>query len=188
MINIFLKFDTFLNSIQIFLGHLREKISFDVISTQFYTACVVEALHYLHSHNIIYRDIKPQNLLLDHRGYLKLIDFGFAKQLIHQNDYISKTNTFCGTHEYMAPEIILGKDYDFAVDSWSLGILVFEMLTGTTPFIADSHQNTFSRILKGFRSIKFPKNVSTNSANLIKMLCEKYPENRINMFTIKRHK
>ncbi|TGZ34739.1 Foraging protein [Temnothorax longispinosus] len=91
---------------------LRDKGHFDDGTTRFYTACVVEAFDYLHSRNIIYRDLKPENLLLDNQGYVKLVDFGFAKRL----DNGRKTWTFCDTPEYVAPKVILNKDYDISAD------------------------------------------------------------------------
>ncbi|KAF3823919.1 hypothetical protein GH733_006923 [Mirounga leonina] len=100
--------------------------SFEDSTTRFYTACVVEAFAYLHSKGIIYRDLKPENLILDHRGYTKLVDFGFAKKI----GFGKKTWTFCGTPEYVAPEIILNKGHDISADYWSLGILMYELLTG----------------------------------------------------------
>lgn len=109
---------------------LRDKGHFDDATTRFYTACVVEAFDYLHSRNIIYRDLKPENLLLDIQGYVKLVDFGFAKKL--QNG--RKTWTFCGTPEYVAPEVILNRGHDISADYWSLGVLMFELLTGNFLF------------------------------------------------------
>ncbi|XP_034457431.1 cGMP-dependent protein kinase 1-like isoform X3 [Hippoglossus hippoglossus] len=105
---------------------LRDRGSFDDGTTRFYTGCVIEALAFLHSRGIIYRDIKPENIILDHRGYAKLVDFGFAKKV----GLGKKTWTFCGTPEYVAPEIILNKGHDSSADCWSLGILVFELLSG----------------------------------------------------------
>lgn len=105
---------------------LRDRRSFDDHTTRFVIACVLEALIYLHTRGCIHRDLKPENLLLDSRGYIKLADFGFAKSL----DHCEKTRTFCGTPEYVAPEIIKGNGYDRAVDHWALGILMYELLTG----------------------------------------------------------
>ncbi|KAG8134328.1 hypothetical protein E2320_007451 [Naja naja] len=100
--------------------------SFDETTTKFCVGCVTEAIEYLHSMSIIYRDLKPENLILDAQGYIKLVDFGFAKKIRAGQ----KTWTFCGTPEYVAPEVILNKGHDFSVDFWSLGILVYELLTG----------------------------------------------------------
>uniref|UniRef100_A0A3Q3GCI7 cGMP-dependent protein kinase n=1 Tax=Kryptolebias marmoratus TaxID=37003 RepID=A0A3Q3GCI7_KRYMA len=105
---------------------LRDRGSFDDSTTRFYTSCVVEAFSYLHAKGIIYRDLKPENLILDSRGYAKLVDFGFAKKI----GICKKTWTFCGTPEYVAPEIILNKGHDVSADYWSLGILMYELLTG----------------------------------------------------------
>lgn len=100
---------------------------------QFYTACIADALQYLHRMcNIVYRDLKPENVLLDSDGYPVLIDLGLAKRLTHESEY--QTNTLCGTPRYVAPEQIQGLKYSFAVDNWALGVLVYEMLTGLHPF------------------------------------------------------
>ncbi|XP_072784735.1 cGMP-dependent protein kinase 2 isoform X4 [Taeniopygia guttata] len=105
---------------------LRDRGSFDEFTTKFCVGCVTEAFDYLHQIGIIYRDLKPENLILDAEGYIKLVDFGFAKKIGSGQ----KTWTFCGTPEYVAPEVILSKGHDFSVDFWSLGILVYELLTG----------------------------------------------------------
>lgn len=105
---------------------LRNRGYFDEASGQFIIGCVLEAFQYLHARGIVFRDLKPENLLLDANGYVKLIDFGFAKYI----GFSSKTWTFCGTPEYVSPEVILNKGHDRAVDYWALGILVFELLTG----------------------------------------------------------
>ena len=94
----------------------------------FYTAEIVSVLGYLHSLNIIYRDIKLENLLLDREGHLKIVDFGFSKQVRDE------TGTLCGTLEYIAPEIILNMGHGRSVDRWALGVLVFEMVVGYSPF------------------------------------------------------
>uniref|UniRef100_A0A7N6AC28 cGMP-dependent protein kinase n=1 Tax=Anabas testudineus TaxID=64144 RepID=A0A7N6AC28_ANATE len=154
---------------------LRDRGSFEDSTTRFYTACVVEAFAYLHAKGIIYRDLKPENLILDSRGYAKLVDFGFAKKI----GFCKKTWTFCGTPEYVAPEIILNKGHDVSADYWSLGILMYELLTGSPPFSGPDPMKTYNIILRGIDMIEFPKKVTKNAANLIKKLCRDNPSERL---------
>jgi len=154
---------------------LRDMGSFDDSTTRFYTACVVEAFSYLHGRGIIYRDLKPENLLLDNHGYIKLVDFGFAKYIGHAR----KTWTFCGTPEYVAPEIILNKGHDLSADLWSLGILMFELLTGSPPFSGSDPMKTYNLILKGIDAVDFPRKITRNAQNLIKKLCRDNPTERL---------
>ncbi|XP_072293641.1 cGMP-dependent protein kinase 1-like isoform X2 [Eucyclogobius newberryi] len=154
---------------------LRDRGSFEESTTRFYTACVVEAFAYLHSKGIIYRDLKPENLILDHKGYAKLVDFGFAKKI----GFGKKTWTFCGTPEYVAPEIILNKGHDISADYWSLGILMYELLTGSPPFTGPDPMKTYNIILKGIDMIVFPKKITKNALNLIKKLCKDNPCERL---------
>ena len=126
-------------------------------------------LEYLHSKNIIYRDLRPENLLFDYKGYLKLIDFGFAKICEE------KTYTLCGTPEYMAPEIFLNKGYGKGVDWWAFGCLLYELLVGITPFYENDPILIFKRILKN--DIKFPTNFPINAKSLIKH-CLEIEENK----------
>ena len=107
-------------------------------------------LEFLHSKNIIYRDLHPENLLLDHKGFLRLIDFGFAKVCE------GKTYTVCGTPEYMAPEIFLNKGYGMPVDWWAFGCILYEILVGITPFFDNDPILIFKKVLKG--EVKFPSN------------------------------
>ena len=111
--------------------------------TRFYLATIILALKYLHSFNIIYRDLKPENLLLDARGYLRLTDFGFAKIVD------DRTWTLCGTPEYLAPEIIQSDGHGKAADWWACGVLCYEMLVGYPPFFDESPYGIYEKILNG---------------------------------------
>ncbi|KAJ7379277.1 cGMP-dependent protein kinase 1 [Desmophyllum pertusum] len=154
---------------------LRDKGSFDDGTTRFYVGCVIEAFTYLHERGIVYRDLKPENLLLDSKGYCKLVDFGFAKKI----GFGRKTWTFCGTPEYVAPEIILNKGHDLSADYWSLGILMYELLTGSPPFTGSDPMKTYNIILKGIDMIEFPRKVLKNAHALIKRLCRDNPTERL---------
>ncbi|XP_029966955.1 cGMP-dependent protein kinase 2 [Salarias fasciatus] len=152
---------------------LKEVGRFDEPIAVFCTACVVEAYAYLHKKNIMYRDLKPENLMLDVKGYVKLVDFGFAKELVRGE----KTYSFVGTPEYMAPEIIKNQGHDFAVDFWSLGILVFELLVGSPPFSSTEPQKIYSKILDGV--LKYPPYLSEASKSIISKLCRPRPGQRL---------
>uniref|UniRef100_A0A146L1V6 cGMP-dependent protein kinase n=2 Tax=Lygus hesperus TaxID=30085 RepID=A0A146L1V6_LYGHE len=169
---------------------LRDRTCFDDSTACFVTACVILALEYLHRRNIVYRDLKPENLLLDATGYVKLVDFGFAKKLSSSS---GKTWTFCGTPEYVAPEVILNRGHDKAVDYWALGILMHELLTGAPPFSAKDPMKTYTLILKGIESVSFPRHVTRTAQNLIKKLCKDVPGERLGshhsgISDIKKHK
>ena len=112
---------------------------------RFFMACVVSAFEYLHIKQIVYRDLKPENLVLDFRGYLKLCDLGFAKRLTSEN---ARTFTVCGTPVYLAPEVIIGKGHSFAVDWWTAGIFLYELMTGYPPFDESNLVQTYDAILK----------------------------------------
>ncbi|XP_028253129.1 cGMP-dependent protein kinase 2 [Parambassis ranga] len=144
---------------------LKEVGRFDETIAVFCTACVVEAFAYLHKKNIMYRDLKPENLMLDVKGYVKLVDFGFAKELVRGE----KTYSFVGTPEYMAPEIIKNQGHDFAVDFWSLGILIFELLAGSPPFSSSEPQKIYAKILDGV--LKYPPYLSEAAKSIISKLC-----------------
>ncbi|KAJ3633204.1 hypothetical protein MTP99_010169 [Tenebrio molitor] len=150
---------------------------FDEKDSRFIAACVLEAFAYLHEKGIVYRDLKPENLLIDEQGYIKLTDFGFAKKLGSRG----RTFTFAGTPEYVAPEIILSRGHDKAVDYWAYGIFIFELLTGRTPFRTNdaSHMRTYNKILTGIDSVDFPSFVSTKARNVIEKLCKAIPAERL---------
>ena len=145
--------------------------------SRFYAACVLSAFEHLHRKEIIYRDLKPENLLIDREGYLKVVDFGFAKKL----KLNKKTFTVCGTPEYLAPEIILRTGHDFLVDIYAVGILIYEMEVGTSPY-ADPSGNMNSsvicnQILKN--QLKFPKGCNPRTQELVKDLCVKKSNKRL---------
>lgn len=117
----------------------------------FYASQIVLVFQYLHDHKIVYRDMKPENLLIGTDGYLRLTDFGFAKRLTKP----FRTFTLCGTPEYIAPEILLNRGHAFSVDWWALGILVFEMFTGNAPFCDDNPMKIYQKILRA--KIDWPK-------------------------------
>nr|XP_015194556.1 PREDICTED: cGMP-dependent protein kinase 1-like isoform X3 [Lepisosteus oculatus] len=152
---------------------LREKGRFEEPVAIFCTACVVEAFAYLRVKGIVYRDLKPENLMLDMMGYVKLVDFGFAKELSRGE----KTYSFCGTPEYLAPEIIKNEGHDIAADLWSLGVLVFELLAGSPPFTSSDPQRIYSKILDGI--LKFPHHMGEGARSLISKLCRLRPGQRL---------
>eukprot|EP00210_Caulerpa_lentillifera_P008503 g8111.t1 len=145
-----------------FFTHLRIAGRFSEPTTKFYIAQIVVAFEYLHSQKIVYRDLKPENILLDVHGNVKITDFGFAKKIKR------RTFTLCGTPDYLAPEIILNKGHGFAVDWWALGILIYECLSGHTPFYDEDPMNTYRKILSG--KFAFPSYFSTHARDLIKKL------------------
>ena len=116
-------------------SHLRKSSRFVEETARFYAVQVALAIGYLHDKNIIYRDLKPENILMDEDGYLCLTDFGLAKIL----ESGQQANTFCGTPDYLAPEILSDTGHSFPVDWWAIGILTYEMIVGCPPFFTQSN-------------------------------------------------
>lgn len=150
---------------------LRRRRYFNEATSKFYAGCVVEAFDYMHSRRIIYRDLKPENLVLDDAGYLKVTDFGFAKVVK------DKTFTLCGTPDYLAPEIVTGQGHGKGVDWWTLGILIYEMLASFPPFFDDEPIETYRKIIKC--RLKFPRYFSHEAKELIKSLLRAKPTKRL---------
>merc|ERR1712176_979163 len=149
---------------------LRYNEKFDKNATRFYAGCVVMALEHLHSMDIIYRDLKPENLLLNERGYLQLTDFGFAKKR-------NTTCTLCGTPQYLAPEVIHNWVQSFATDWWALGVLLYEMVVGHPPFEDDENMKMYEKIL--VHEPSFPSNINSKLRHVIQKLLDKNAYQRL---------
>eukprot|EP00929_Paragymnodinium_shiwhaense_P000105 TRINITY_DN10025_c0_g2_i2.p1 TRINITY_DN10025_c0_g2~~TRINITY_DN10025_c0_g2_i2.p1 ORF type:complete len:696 (+),score=174.53 TRINITY_DN10025_c0_g2_i2:126-2213(+) len=143
--------------------------------TKYYAAAVVFALEHLHPKRIVYRDLKPENLLITRQGHLKLTDFGLATVVI------GKTYTTCGTPNYFAPEIIASTGHTFAVDWWTLGVLLFELMAGSPPFEATTPMQIYRKIHKGFEAVSFPARCRGALETLIRGLCKADPGSRLPM-------
>lgn len=145
-----------------FFSHLRNAVKFDNQTAKFFAAHVVLIFEHLHLKDIIYRDLKPENLLLDKEGYLKITDFGFAKVVSY------KTYTLCGTPEYIAPEVLLNKGHGKGVDWWTLGILMYEMLVGDPPFLDEDPMGIYQQVLTG--KVRFTRSYDKSAKSLTKKL------------------
>lgn len=152
---------------------LRKHRSFNDEQTRFYIGCVVEAFSYMHGMHIIYRDLKPENLVMDETGYIKVTDFGFAKVCP------KKTYTLCGTPDYLAPEIVTGQGHGKAVDWWCCGVLIYELLSSFPPFFDDEPMGTYRKIIQG--KFKFPKYFTADARDLIARLLRTRPTKRLAM-------
>jgi len=142
-------------------------------SAKFYSACVAEGLAYMHRRGYVYRDLKPENVLINAKGYCVIVDFGFAK-------YVKdKTYTLCGTPLYLPPEVILNRGHNWAADHWSLGVMIFEMITGETPFYEEGMEqmDLFRAIVRCKYTV--PRKVSAQASSLIHAFVTKDPYHRL---------
>ncbi|XP_029048514.1 serine/threonine-protein kinase N isoform X2 [Osmia bicornis bicornis] len=158
-------------------GDLMMHIHADVFGEPravFYSACVVLGLQYLHESRIIYRDLKLDNLLLDTEGYVKIADFGLCKEGMGYGD---RTGTFCGTPEFLAPEVLTETSYTRAVDWWGLGVLIFEMLVGESPFPGDDEEEVFDSIVND--EVRYPRFLSLEAIAIMRRLLRKNPDRRL---------
>ncbi|XP_033115781.1 RAC-gamma serine/threonine-protein kinase-like [Anneissia japonica] len=154
--------------------HLSRMRVFDESRTRFYGAEIISALAYLHECNVIYRDLKLENLMLDKDGHIKITDFGLCKEAISYGD---TTRTFCGTPEYLAPEVLEDNDYGRAVDWWGTGVVMYEMMCGRLPFYNRDHEILFEMILSV--DVKFPSRLSDESKSLLYGMLRKDPKLRL---------
>ena len=154
--------------------HLRHFRVFGEDRTRFYGAEIISALGYLHSHGIIYRDLKLENLLLDKDGHIKIADFGLCKEDI---TYGRTTKTFCGTPEYLAPEVLEDNDYGRAVDWWGVGVVMYEMICGRLPFYNKDHEKLFTLIV--MEEVRFPRKIGNEAKDMLGGLLVKDPSKRL---------
>jgi len=168
--------------------HLQKEGKFTENRAKFYSAEICLAIECLHDNGITYRDLKPENILLDQSGHIKITDFGLSKQLANEaiaNDANCITRTFCGSPEYLAPEMLQQNGYSFAVDWWSFGTILYEMICGLPPFYDQNIQKMYQNIL--YQPIPFYKFMSKSSIELISRLLDKNCEKRIKCKQLKQH-
>lgn len=168
--------------------HLGNDGKFSESRAKFYAAEILLALEHMHQLGIIYRDLKPENVLLDRQGHVKLADFGLSKEGVTSD--AKGANSFCGTPEYLAPEILNRQGHGRAVDWWSLGALLFEMLTGMPPFYCSDKEKLFEKIKH--EALDLPNYLSNDAKNLLLGLMEKDPNKRLgtgedDAISIKKH-
>ena len=153
---------------------LRQEVRFSEERTRYIAAEIVEALGYMHSQSLIYRDLKPENVLFDEDGHVKLTDFGYAKKLKSPDGTAA---SFCGTPDYVAPEMLMEGTYTKSIDWWSLGCVIYEMLVGISPFYNKNVQQMYEAIEN--EPVKFPEIVSDTAMDLIDKLLAKDPGMRL---------
>jgi serine/threonine protein kinase len=152
--------------------HLKKEGRFPEERVRFYAAEIISAISHLHCLGIVYRDLKPENILLSMAGHIQLTDFGLSKEINEDG-----TSTFCGTPEYLAPEVLKGQSHGHAVDWWSLGTLLYEMLTGLPPFYSQNINSMYQKILTN--ELRFPSHISADAKSLLSGLLTRDPEKRL---------
>uniref|UniRef100_A0A7N6ATZ4 protein kinase C n=1 Tax=Anabas testudineus TaxID=64144 RepID=A0A7N6ATZ4_ANATE len=155
------------------MTHIHTSI-FNEKQARFYSSCVLLGLEFLHQNKIVYRDLKLDNLLMDADGFVRIADFGLCKEGMGHGD---RTSTFCGTPEFLAPEVLTDSNYTRSVDWWGLGVLIFEMLVGESPFPGDDEEEVFDSIVND--EVCYPRFLSPESLSLIQQLLQKNPETRL---------
>lgn len=163
----------FVNGGELF-HHLQREQRFDEERARFYSAELLLALEHLHELDVVYRDLKPENILLDYTGHIALCDFGLCKVDMKDNE---KTNTFCGTPEYLAPEILRGYGYDKTIDWWTLGVLLYEMVSGLPPYYDEITDKMYEKILN--EPLVFGPEFSTEAQSLLMGLLNRDPSKRL---------
>lgn len=154
-------------------SYLRRARRFNENTSRFYAAEITLTIEFLHDfEGIAYRDLKPENILLDADGHIRLVDFGFAKEVGDRETY-----TLCGTPEYLAPEVIHNSGHGLAVDWWALGILIYEFLVGQPPFWDQNPMRIYEQIVEGH--LRFPQNMSLAAQNIVTLLCKTNPTERL---------
>uniref|UniRef100_A0A8C9YV16 Protein kinase C n=1 Tax=Sander lucioperca TaxID=283035 RepID=A0A8C9YV16_SANLU len=154
--------------------HIQEKGRFELYRATFYSAEIICGLQFLHTKGIIYRDLKLDNVMLDHEGHIKIADFGMCKENVFGEN---RATTFCGTPDYIAPEILLGQKYSFSVDWWSFGVLLYEMLVGQSPFHGDDEDELFESIRMD--TPHYPRWINKEAKDLLEQLFERDPTRRL---------
>jgi cGMP-dependent protein kinase len=157
---------------ELYATYNRKQLWGKLDCAKFYVAGTLLAFDHLHGRKIVFRDLKPENLLLNDVGKVKLTDMGLAKVVL------GKTFTTCGTPDYFAPELIASKGHNEAVDWWTLGILCFELLSGHPPFESASPMQIYQKVTKGINKVKFPSKLGSEAETLIKGLCHADPTQR----------